>query len=279
MAGSVVVAVDGSASSMEALEWAVAEARRKRLGLRLVHVCEQSRFGRAATDYCAGTLEAAHDQARALMDDDRITTALPTGNVIDCLVGESASADSIVLGSRGLGGFTGLLLGSVSIGVAGYAACPVVIVRGSTGTEHGRVVVGDDGSPCAKTALAYAAEQARARGVPMHVTYAWQMPVTLSYPAGYGVLRANCCEQELHLAAERLSVWRQENQDIEITGEQGVGHPAQALIKAGETADLVVVGSRGLGGFTSAVLGSVSRSVLQHATCSVAVVRPRPGRT
>ncbi|WSA52168.1 universal stress protein [Nonomuraea fuscirosea] len=64
-----------------------------------------------------------------------------------------------------------------------------------------------------------------------------------------------------------------------VTGEQAVGHPAQALIKAGETADLVVVGSRGLGGFTSAVLGSVSRSVLQHATCSVAVVRPRPGRT
>jgi nucleotide-binding universal stress UspA family protein len=210
------------------------------------------------------------------MDNVQVTTELLAGNVIDSLVGESASADSMVVGSRGLGGFAGLMIGSVSMGVAGYAGCPVVIVRGSSGAQHGRVVVGDDGSPCAQVALAYAAEQARARGVPLHVTYTWQMPVTPSHPAGFSAVRASSSEQEVRMAAERLSAWREKNRDIEVAGEQVVGHPAEALIKAGETADLVVVGSRGLGGFASAVLGSVSRTVLQHAVCPVAVVRPRP---
>ncbi|MGN9787689.1 universal stress protein [Nonomuraea sp. ZG12] len=267
--------MDGSAPSTEALDWAAADARRRRLDLRLVHVREQSRFTREATDYCAGTLEAARERVRALTNDVEVTTELLAGNVIESLVGESASADSVVLGSRGLGGFAGLVIGSVSMGVAGHASSPVVIVRGS-GAQHGRVVVGDDGSPCAQVALAYAAEQARARGVPLQVTYAWQMPVTPSHAAGYSAVRASSCEQELRLAAERLSAWREKNPDIEIVDEQVVGHPAEALIKAAETADLVVVGSRGLGGFAAAVLGSVSRTVLHQAVCPVAVVRPRP---
>ncbi|MEV0625331.1 universal stress protein [Nonomuraea wenchangensis] len=197
----------------------------------------------------ARTLEAAHDRVRPLAEGVQVTTELLTGKVIDALAGESAAADSLVLGSRGLGGFAGLLIGSVSMGAAGHASCPVVIVRGSSGAQHGRVVVGDD---------------------------AWQMPVSPSHPAGYGAVRANCGEQELRRATERLSAWREKNPDIAIEGEQIIGHPAEMLIKAGETADLVVVGSRGLGGFASAVLGSVSRTVLQHAACSVAVVRPRP---
>jgi len=69
--------------------------------------------------------------------------------------------------------------------------------------------------------------------------------------------------------------WREKNLDIEITGEEVVGHPVNALLRAGGTADLVVVGSRGLGGFASAVLGSVSHAVLHHLPCPVAVVRPR----
>ncbi|MFG1944157.1 universal stress protein [Nonomuraea sp. NPDC048826] len=276
MVKSVVVGVDGSASSMEALEWAVADAQRRGLGLRLVHVCEQAGFGREVTDACAETLEAAHDRVRALTDGVQVTTELLTGKVIDALVGESAVADSMVLGSRGLGGFARLMIGSVSMGAAGHASCPVVIVRGSSRAPHGRVVVGDDGSPCAQLAVAYAAEQARARGVPLHVTYTWQMPVTVSHPAGYRAVRASFCEQDLRRATERLSAWREKNPDIAIEGEQVISHPAETLVKAAETADLVVVGSRGLGGFASAVLGSVSRTVLQHAVCSVAVVRPRP---
>ncbi|MGW0483593.1 universal stress protein [Nonomuraea sp. NPDC003214] len=274
MVKSVVVGVDGSAPSDTALEWAAADARRRGLGLRLVHVCEHSRFGREATDYCAGTLEAARDRVSRSAGGVEVTTELLAGHVVDAMVGESATADSVVLGSRGLGGFKGLLIGSVSVGVAGHAACPVVIVRGSAEPAHGRVVVGDDGSRCAETALAYAAEQARARDVPLLVTYAWQVPVTPSLAVGYSALLERSCEAELRTAAERLRVWREKHRDIEIVGEQIAGHPAEALIKAGETADLVVVGTRGLGGFASAVLGSVSRTVLQQATCPVAIVRP-----
>ncbi|WP_049563410.1 universal stress protein [Nonomuraea sp. SBT364] len=276
MVRSVVVGVDGSASSEEALEWAAADARRRGLGLRLVHVCEQSLLGPEVTDYCAETLEAARERVGRSAGDLQVTTELPTGSVIDAFVGESVTADCVVLGSRGLGGFKGLLIGSVSVGVAGHAACPVVIVRGSSGAQHGRVVVGDDGSRCAEVALAYAAEQARARGVPLQVTYAWQMAVTPSLPVAYCAMLEKSSEQELRMAAERLAAWREKYPDVEIVGEQVVGHPAEALIKAGQTADLAVVGTRGLGGFASAILGSVSRTVLHQATCPVAVVRPRP---
>ncbi|MGR6918966.1 universal stress protein [[Actinomadura] parvosata] len=277
MGRAVVVGVDGSASSDEALEWAAADARRRGLGLRLVHVCEQSLLGPEAADYCAQTLQAARERAGRLAGDGvQVTTGMPSGKVIDAFVGESVTADCVVLGSRGLGGFKGLLIGSVSVGVAGHAACPVVIVRGSAGARHGRVVVGDDGSPCAGVALAYAAEQARARGVPLQVTYAWQMPVTPSHPVAYSAMLDRSSERELRAAAERLAAWRETYPDVEILGEQVIGHPAEALIKAGQQADLAVVGTRGLGGFASALLGSVSRTVLHQATCPVAIVRPRP---
>jgi hypothetical protein len=68
--------------------------------------------------------------------------------------------------------------------------------------------------------------------VPLHVTYAWQMPVTPSHAAGYSAARASSCEQELRMAAERLSAWREKNRDIEVAGEQVVGHPAEAFVTA-----------------------------------------------
>ncbi|MFC5821737.1 universal stress protein [Nonomuraea harbinensis] len=257
------------------MQWAAADARRRGLGLRIVHVCEHGGFGDEGTKYCSGTLAAAADRARASSPDLEVSTGMLAGNVIDALIGESRSADSVVLGSRGLGGFTRLLLGSVGRGVAGHADGPVVIVRGSSRPAHGRVVVGDDGSDCSAVAVTYAVEQARARQVPVHVLYSWQMPIAPPYAAGYNALLESACEEELRAAARRVEAWRAQHPDCEIVGEQRTGHPSEALIEAGQTADLVVVGSRGLGGFASAVLGSVSHALLYHAVCPTAVVRPR----
>ncbi|TDE58441.1 universal stress protein [Nonomuraea mesophila] len=275
MVRHIVVGVDGSVPARAAVEWAAADAQRRDLGLRIVHVCEQWRYGDEGTNYCAGTLAAAADRARDLTRDVEVTTELLPGNVIDTLIGASVSADSVVLGSRGLGGFAGLVVGSVGRGVAGHATGPVVIVRGPSAVEHGRVVAGDDGSGDSETAVKYAVDQARARGLPLHVVFAWQIPIVPPLAAGYSTLIESVREQDFRSAAERVAAWREKNPDVEIVGEQVAGHPADVLIRSGGTADLVVVGSRGLGGFASAVLGSVSHAVLHHVTSPVAVVRTR----
>jgi len=279
MAGQIVVAVDGSAPATAAVEWAAADARRRGRDLRIVHVCEQWPHSEAA-EYCIGTLEAAADRARELAGTVKVTTELLSGNAVDQLIDESASADSLVLGSRGLGGFAGLVVGSVSIAVAGHAAGPVIVVRAPRATEHGRVVVGYDGSEHSRAAMEYAVEQARARGAQLHVVSALPVPIVSSYAAAaYIGMIEQAMQEESQAARERVIPWRQGNPDLVITDGESREHPVSALIAAAGTADLVVVGSRGRGGFASAVLGSVSHGVLHHVACPVAVVRPRAGET
>ncbi|MFG1969067.1 universal stress protein [Nonomuraea fuscirosea] len=272
MTRQIVVGVDGSVPAAAAVEWAAADAERRGLDLRLVHVCEQWPHSEGA-EYCAGTLEAAADRARGLAGGVKVTTDLRAGNVIDELIGASATADSLVLGSRGLGGFTGMVLGSVSAAVAGHAAGAVVVVRAPQ-AEHGRVVVGYDGSGHARAAMEYAIEQARSRRAELHVVTAWQLPALSPYAVAYSGLIDRIMKEEPRAARELVEAWRTNNPDLIITGEQPCEHPVAALIRAAGTADLVVVGSRGRGGFASALLGSVSHAVLHHATCPVAVVRP-----
>ncbi|MFI7706759.1 universal stress protein [Nonomuraea sp. NPDC049480] len=275
MTRHIVVGVDGSAPATAAVEWAAADAQRRGRPVRIVHVCEQWSYAGHGTQYCAGMLAAAADRARALTRDVEVATQLLCGKVIGTLIGESVTADSVVLGSRGLGGFAGMLLGSVGMGVAGHAAGPVVIVRRTSVVEHGQVVVGDDGSEHSDAAIRYAVDQARARGVPLRVLYAWQAPVISPYAAAYQTLLEDAFELQSLAAAERVAPWRERNPDVRIVDEQVPGHPVNVLITAGGTADLVVMGSRGRGGFASAVLGSVGHAVLHRLTCPAAVVRPR----
>ncbi|MEV6160210.1 universal stress protein [Nonomuraea sp. NPDC052129] len=273
MARRIVVGVDGSVPSAAAVEWAAADAERRGLPLRIVHVCEQWPHSPGGRAYCAKALEAAATRARELGAE--VTTETLTGNVIDDLIGESAPADSVVLGSRGLGGFAGLVLGSVSLAVAGHAVGPVVIVRAPTEARHGRVVVGYDGSEHSRAAMEYALAQARAQGAELHVAYGWRTPMFSPYAAVSGSLLEVAFQQQVRMARERVASWREGNPDVKITDTEVCEHPVAALIQASQTADLVVVGSRGLDAFASALLGSVSHGVLHHVTCPVAVVRPR----
>ncbi|MEV1248763.1 universal stress protein [Nonomuraea sp. NPDC050022] len=289
MAGQIIVGVDGSASATAAVEWAAADASRRGRSLRLVHVCEQwspslgeaqwpLSLDEAQAEYCAEALQAAANRARELAPGVEVTTDLREGNVIEQLIAESASADSVVLGSRGLGGFTGMVLGSVSTAVAGHAAGPVVIVRGPVEALHGQIVVGYDGSKGAQAAMEYAIDQARARQARLQVVYAWQAPLSAPYARAYSSALDSAFEQQQRAAREAVNPWREKYPDVELTDEQLCEHPVAALMNASASADLVVVGSRGMGGFASAVLGSVSRGVLHHVTCPVAVVRPRSER-
>ncbi|MEV4070132.1 universal stress protein [Nonomuraea fuscirosea] len=287
MKGHVVAAVDGSAPATAAVEWAAVDAQRRGTALRVVHVCEpqvhdanvcEPRVHDESTASCTDILEAAVRRARELTRDVDVSGDLLGGDVVRALLTESHSADSVVLGSRGRGGFAGMLLGSVGLAVAGHATGPVVIVRAPTPLWYDRVVAGYDGSEHAEVALDYAVEQARARGSQLHVVYAWQLPLFSAYAAPYAVpydgLIEDIMAAQFHRVAERIAGRRERDPGIVITDEQVCAHPITALIEAGRTADLVVVGSRGLGGLASAVLGSVSHGVLHHVTCPVAVVRP-----
>ncbi|MFG2077981.1 universal stress protein [Nonomuraea maritima] len=266
MAKQIMVGADGSAPAAAAVEWAAADARRRGLDVRIVRVGDPDKP-------CAETMNDLAARVHALAPDAGVTMEVRGGNVVEELIAASASADSLVLGSHGHGGFAGVVTGSVTMGVAGHAHVPVVVVRGPRVVEYGRVVIGYDGSDHSQAAMEYAVEQARARLAQLHVLSAWQMPVPTPYAPACDVLIEEAVRQELDTARARVEPWRESNPDLVITDDQPRDHPVPALIKASQTADLVVVGSRGRGGFASAVLGSVSHGVLHRAACPVAVVR------
>lgn len=285
MAGKIVVAVDGSPSATAAVEWAADDAVRKEAALKIVHVREVwahdfpfhqvPGFNESLSEHCEGVVAAAADSVRERIPGIDVTTALLTGAVIEQLTNESTGADEVVLGSRGMGGFAGLVLGSVGLGVAGHAAGPVVIVRGLQQTVHDEIVVGFDGSAHSDVALEYAFDQARLRGARLRVVYAWQMAALSPFAIGYTDVIGEAFRSESEAAQQRLAPWRLKYPEVEVVDSPVCGHPIPALSDASRQADLVVLGSRGRGAFGSAVLGSVSHGVLHRAHCPVAVVRPR----
>ncbi|GAT69513.1 universal stress protein UspA [Planomonospora sphaerica] len=140
----LVVGVDGSPASTAAAVWAAADAARRGCALRIVHVCEPwvydipldtpPGFRDSVSEHCRGVVEAAADRAREHAPGLEVQTMLETGRVAEVLRREAEDAEQVVVGSRGRGGFAGLVLGSVSLAVAGRVAGPVVVVRvGSRG--------------------------------------------------------------------------------------------------------------------------------------------------
>jgi nucleotide-binding universal stress UspA family protein len=281
----VVVGIDGSVAALEAARWAAREAERRRTGLRLV-----SAFGWRSSGHIgdpglgagyrtvmlestrAEVAEAAAAAAEAAPGVE-ITDEVVDGFPIPVLTAESQRAELVVVGDRGLGGFTGLLIGSVAVALAAHAACPVVVVRGELPSPRGPVVVGVDGSPTSEAALAFAFEAAAVRQVPLVAVHAW-----MDYVADAAVWQLVDWEaveaDECRLLADQLAGWAEKYPHVEVRRTVVKDRPAHALLGQCTGAQLVVVGSRGRGGFTGLVLGSVSHAVLHHAPCPVAVVRP-----
>ncbi|MBB4919803.1 universal stress protein [Streptosporangium saharense] len=285
MTAHVVVGVDGSPSSQAAVEWAADDAVRRGRPLRIVHVCAPwiydiplqtpPGFRDSMAEYCQEILDAALSLARSHAPDLEIETVRERGKASDVLRREAEDAEELVLGSRGLGGFTGLLLGSVSLALAGHVAAPVVVVRKTQRHVHDEIVVGFDGPPAPEAVFRYAFEEAVMRKAALHAVHTVQAPVLGPYAAAYTSLIDDAFVTEKRLAAETLEPWRERYPQVEIRQTVVIGHPVAVLCEASQTADLVVVGSRGLGRVGSAALGSVSHGVLHHARCPVAVVRPR----
>lgn len=199
-----------------------------------------------------------------------------SGPAAAVLVERSAGAELLVVGAHAHGALGDLLAGATSRQVAAHAKCPVICVRTGTADPARRVVVGIDGSASAGRALDFAFDEASRRGWSLRVVHAWDVSIIgfdvddATYPSG-GILD-DIREVESRLSAEVLAGHRARYPDVPVDIQIERGPAARVLVEACRGAGMLVVGSRGRGGFAALVLGSVSHKVLHHAPCSVAIV-------
>jgi nucleotide-binding universal stress UspA family protein len=198
---------------------------------------------------------------------------LIVGSPIPVLAQEARRAQLLVLGDRGLGQVEGLLVGSVAGALAPHASCPVVVVRGDDDPPASLpVVVGVDGHSDA--AIAFAFEAAAARRVSVVAVHSWWQPVFEPEMAAVLSDRVAVQADEERMLAQRLVGWAEKYPGVFVERRVIADSPARGLLEQARAAQLVVVGSRGRGGFASLVLGSVGNVLLHRSPCPVAVVRP-----
>ena len=266
----ILVAYDGSPDAELGLRWAADEARGTGRGLHVVVVDDaiSSPWGAEAVHRGAEALDGVEE---TLGDLDAVLETR-VGHVTGELLGAAASADMVVVGSRGHGRAGDLLVGSVSQHLARHAPCPVVVVRPTRGTDR-RIVVGVDGSSTSSAALDYACRRAERTGERVVALHAWRVhaPSTDVWSSDARALEG-LAHREV-LLAESVAGLRVDHPDVVIEQEAVAVAPVPCLVDASRDASLVVVGSHGLGFFSGLLLGSVSQAVLQRAECPVAVVR------
>ncbi|MEU5927908.1 universal stress protein [Streptomyces antimycoticus] len=303
----VVVGVDGSDAASDALDWAAELAGRRGLPLRVVHASLWERY----EGYVAGTaadrpaerlhseavLATAAERAGRRVPALKVMTDLAADDAVTALLRAGQSAEALVVGSRGRGEFASLLLGSVGLGIAARAQCPVVVVRGRPENVHGgmnRVVVGiaererrSEREPVPPSAaVAFALREARLRGGELEAVHAWRC----AGPEDHGARENHRAPQdhtarENHGAREDHARRAAELLDETLGGATAAGLPPvpvahrpvegsarKALLDASAHADLLVVGARRRQGHFGMQLGLVNHAVLHHAKCPVAVV-------
>ncbi len=290
MVMKIIVGADGSEPSFEALRWAVYEARRCDAEVRVVSCYTIPGYGGLdgaihPNSEDMATLEegAAGVIGRAMEIVAEMDPNLAVGGATSCatpVVGiteEAVEGDEIVVGATGHSGLIGGLLGSVAAGVTHRAHVPVIVVPAKSSVEFGesmkKIVVGVDGSPESLLALDWAYNAALLSGAALVVVHAWlyPYPVTQASPREVRKPMEFDAQHELDVSVDSLGPRR--TGPVVVESKLREESAVDALLKEGDDADLVVVGCRGRGGFRSRLLGSVSRTLVQHATCPVAVVR------
>ncbi|MEU7918413.1 universal stress protein [Micromonospora zamorensis] len=283
---AVVVGVDGSEPALRAVRLAATEAARRQRPLRVVHgfiwpllhvpvsPAPDAPPGGGLRHQAEELVEAAVAEAEATVPGLSISGEIIDGEAAAVLVGESPTAALIVLGDRGLGGFSALVVGSVAVQVAAYADCPVLVARGEQRPDE-PVLVAVDGSAASRQAADFAAETAVSRGVPLVAMHAYRHPGS-SGPGDMQPLVYD--EAKLHgeqdrMLAEWLSGLTEQHPTVRLTCRVVRGRPGAVLAEASRSAQLVVAGGQGRGEVSGLLLGSVSQSLLHHAHCPVAVVR------
>jgi nucleotide-binding universal stress UspA family protein len=287
----IVAGVDGSASALHAALWAADEAAHRRLPLRLVYAVNLSLLavagGLGAPQSFFDALEA--DGRRAMNDaETAIRSAHPglevgvellSSEPVPALIRESKTARLIVLGSRGLGGFTGALVGSTAVSLVAHGQCPVAVVRGRKADDappsDGSVVLGVDGSPTSEAAIAMAFEEASSRSAELVAVHTWlEFGSDNAYDyarrlmIGWDDVEAG----EHELLAERLAGWQEKYPEVVVRRVVSRDRPVRCLLGHAESAQLLVVGSRGHGGFSGMLTGSTSQALIYHTPCPLLVV-------
>ncbi|GAA4214515.1 universal stress protein [Actinocatenispora rupis] len=285
--GPVVVGVDGSRAGGPALAWAARFAADRKRPLRVVHIYPYPSLAVSVAPESLPPEQEWRPAFERIVDDAvlrareaaggplEVTGHLAEGTPAEVLIEEGDRAGLVVIGSRGHGGFRGLIVGSVSVQVAAHATCPVVVVPPrSGGLADGPVVVGVDGSELSEAAVGFAFEEASFRSAELHAVSAWSVPAGLDLvPLQVDIDRFS--EDQDRALAESVAGYQTTYPDVPVRRSVALGSAAQLLLQAGKDAQLIVVGSRGRGGFKGMLLGSVSQSMLFHATCPVAIIKNR----
>lgn len=281
----IVVGVDGSDPATDAVGWAAEEASRLGTKLLIVHAWMWPLYhvklgpppgappGAGLRAQAERVLTQAAEVARSTSPTVVIETRLVTGSAAVELVRLSARARMLVVGHRGLGGFTGLLLGSVGVTASAHASCTVVVVRGDE-TPGGAVVVGVDGSADGRRALEAGFREAVLRRAPLLAVYAWPIPLrTEPGESDYDGVLARGEREGRELTEKAVSEVAAQFPDPRYEVVVGSRSAAAELVSASVGAQLVVVGSRGVGGLRGLLVGSTAQALLHHSACPVLVNR------
>ncbi|MGW7406554.1 universal stress protein [Streptomyces sp. NPDC054833] len=266
----LVVGIDGSEASLEAVDWAAAEAARHKVPLHLVHAAAPHH---EAPDLVA----AASERARKGAPTVRLSSEVLHEDAASVLVSKGRNAFALVLGSRGLGDLAGLLLGSVSLAVAARADCPVIVVRGGAeyrDTRFGSVVVGVEDGEGSGTAVQFAFREALVRRCRLVAVHAWSAPFGAARepppPSGYALEAHRRPPTQVLEDALRGPAEQYPNAPVSRRVVEGAAR--EALLEAASGADLLVVGARRRHGHLGLQLGLTSHAVLHHAPCPIVVV-------
>ena len=284
LSNTIVVGVDGSEPALSAVAWSAEEASSRNLSLRLVTSTApylQSFYG-PGLPYPPEMFEEVDQLARAQLRDGlhRATTIDPQISAhtefvreppISLFLEKSKTARMIALGASGRGGFTGMLLGSTANSVAAHASSPVAIVRDPT-IPDGPVVVGVDGSETSTAALEAAFDEASWRKARLVAVHAVEVPSIREVGVGHAHEQPGDGDRAL---AESLAGRAESYPDVDVERVAVDDSPPNALLEWSDRAQLVVVGTRGRGGFRGMLLGSTSQALLHHARSPVLVVRTR----
>lgn len=286
----LVVGVDGSDGSLPAVDWAVDEAARHGLPLRLVYGSRWERYEGPAPsvgrDRPAGQMVADHivasaaERAGRRNPDVKVSTEVRHADAADALLQEGNNATALITGSRGRGELKGMLLGSVGLAVAARAHCPVVVVRGDraglSGT-HERILLGVGDPSTSHEAVAFAFREAETRGCVLDVVRTWRRPAyetagTADTSAAPGQNHAERARTELD---DLLRGARADHPGVRVRQTIVEGPARKVLVHRSAAADLVIVGARRRHGHLGLQLGRVAHTLLHHAHCPVAVVPQR----
>ncbi|MGQ4618725.1 universal stress protein [Nocardia sp. R7R-8] len=285
----MVAAVDGSASSYQAVAWAAVEAALHHRALHIVtSMAIPTGFGPGISLGEADLEWLRGDGERILADAARVArTAVPGAEpaittevtfelITPMLIERSARAWMLVVGSRGMGAFQRGLLGSVSTATTHHARCPVAVIHGIAAIDavsaRQPVLVGVDGTDNSVAAVELAFEEASRRKVDLVALHAWSDTSGLDVPArGWDGAR----EAAEAVLAESLAGWAERYPDVAVRRVVTADRPGRSLLDESANAQLVVVGSHGRGGFAGMLLGSTSNTLLHSVDVPLIVVRSR----